>query len=375
MSTTTRIIGLSLLALVACGGDPDPASRITSFRTIAMRATRVVQSDTCDVGLVPAADARPGLPPKLGKTKCEIPGSYAHPGDEVQLELLWHDPKNAPREWMWSTCVNPPSTSVFGCFQKLAADIGKLPPDQRGQFFINNVRQRPGAIAKTFEGNELASDPASDPRTLFRVKVPADALSSLPAEARAGASVGVIFFACPGKLQLDTAFGSGGLRNALPIQCIGADGKPLGSDQFTIGIKRLFLRAAEENTDPRIDAVLFDGKPWDPAEVKDVQAVCDSGEARFDRCGDPKHDITLQLAQPFKQSGKDELGATFEEQVVIQYYVTEGLFEYDVKRAEDPKTRFAGRREKLGDQTMWIVIRDSRGGVSWVTRRFRVVPG
>ena len=362
----------------ACGGDLDPASRLVSFRSVAMRATRVVQSGTCDTGLVAAADARPGVPPKLGKTNCDVSGSYAHPGDDVQLELLWHDPKpDAPRSWMWTTCVNPPSTTVFGCFQKLAQDLGKLPPDKRAEFFASSVHIRENALARTFETNELAADPAADPRTLFRVKIPSDVLKDYegkPPGAKKAATIGVVFFACPGKLRL-TLDAAGAARNALPVTCEDLQtGEPLGTDKFTIGIKRVFLRERDENQDPRVNAVLFDGKPWPANESRDVIATCAGDEARFERCSDPKPTIAIDLAKPYAENGSDEFGEPFNEQVVVQFYVTEGLFEHDIKRAEDPVTQFAGRQGKLGDQHMWIVVRDNRGGVSWVERKFRVVP-
>lgn len=369
-------LGVSVAILASCGGDPEPASRLISFRTVAMRATRVVQSDTCDAGLVSVAEARPGMPPKLGKTKCDVSGSYVHPGDEVQIELLWHDPDpTGKRSYLWTTCMNPQSTSVLGCFQKLAQDIGKLQPDQRAQFFINTVRQRPLALSKAFEGNELAADPASDPRTVFRIKVPDTALKELdgrPPAAKIGASIGVIFMACPGTLRVTAEPLAAALDPG--VQCLDEAGEPVGSDRFTIGIKRLFLRATDENADPRINAVLLDGQPWDPAEEKVIRATCGEGESRFERCGDPKREITLQLAQPVSEKGTDEFGKAFDEQVVVQYYSTEGLFEFDLKRAEDPKTRFSGRKPSgaQGDR-MWIVIRDNRGGVSWVERKFRVV--
>jgi len=371
------LLGVAALA-TACGGDLDPASRIVSFRSFAMRATRVVQSDTCDAGLVPVADGRPDRPPKLGKTNCDVSGTYAHPGDEVQLELLWHDPNPAAmRSWMWTTCVLPSSSSVFGCFQKLAQDFARVPPEQRAKF-LDLIKQRKGASAKAFEQNELALPAAdgskTDTRTLFRVQVPANALEplkNLPPQARAGATVGVVFLACPGNLvfnfeALATA------RNALPLKCLDETGEELGSDKFTIGIKRLFLREKDENQDPGILGVTFDGQPWGPADVKELGMACDPDEARFDRCGDEVHDLAVQIAPGVAETGTDENGQSFTEQVVVQFYATEGLFEHDVKRAEDPKTRFAGRRTKTGDHTMWIVVRDSRGGVRWVERKFRV---
>lgn len=371
---------LALSSLIAaCSGDLDPASRLTTFRTVALRATRVVQSDTCDKDLVAVADGRPDRPPKLGKTNCDVSGTYAHPGDEVQMELLWHDPNpSAMRSWMWTTCLLPQSSSILGCFQKLGQDFARLPPEQR-PLFLDQLKQRKNDAARLFEQNELAAPAAdgskTDTRTLFRLRVPADALAplaGLPPQARAGATMGVVFLACPGNLvfnfeALATA------RNALPLKCLDEKtGEELGTDKFTIGIKRLFLREKDENEDPPILGVTWDGKPWTESEVKELGAACDPTEARFDRCSDEKHEIALQLPTTVAESGTDENGTPFEEQVVVQYYATEGLFEYDVKRYEDPKTRFAGRRDRLGDQTMWIVVRDSRGGVRWVTRKFKV---
>lgn len=382
MSTIGKLAGLFGVATlaVACGGDLDPASRIVSFRTIAMRATRVVQSDTCDANLVAVADGRPERAPKLGKTNCDVSGTYTHPGDEVQLELLWHDPvPTAMRSWMWTTCVLPSSSSVLGCFQKLGQDFARVPAEQRAVYLDQVIKQRKGTTATAFEQNELAAPAADgskpDARTLFRIKVPADALAPLagaPPQAKAGATIGVVFLACPGNLvfnfeALATA------RNALPLKCLDATtGEELGSDKFTIGIKRLFLREKDENQDPPILGVTWDGQPWGETEVRELGTACDADEARFDRCGDETHEVAVQLGPNVAEKGTDENGTEFTEQVVLQYYATEGLFEYDVKRAEDPKTKFAGRKGKTGDQTMWLVVRDSRGGVRWVQRKFRV---
>ncbi len=374
----TGLLGAAAL-FVACGGDLAPASRITSFRSFAMRATRVVQSDTCDANLVAAADARPGRPAKQGKTDCDVSGSYARPGDEVQLELLWHDPNpSAMRSWLWTTCLLPQSSSVLGCFQKIGQDFARLPAEQRPQF-LDQLKQRKGDAAKAFEQNELAPRAAdgssADARTLFRVQVPPDALAPLAGlspQAKAGALMGIVFLACPGNLvfnfeALATA------RNALPLKCLDATtGEELGTDKFTIGIKRVFLREKDANEDPGIAGVTWNGQPWPEAEVKELAAACNADEERFDRCDGDKIDLALQLGGNVFEKGVDENGTPFEEQVVVQYYATEGLFEDDVKRAEVPKTRFAARRTKTGEQTMWIVVRDSRGGVRWVTRKFRV---
>jgi hypothetical protein len=182
----------------------------------------------------------------------------------------------------------------------------------------------------------------------------------------------VVFVACPGRLEPQLA-GSGS-RTDIPLKCFdNSTGEELGSDKFTIGIKRVFIREKDENPDPRIASVLWDGQPWPETEVKTLEAVCDADKSDFSKCDNPKHTITPQMQQPFADVGTDELGQSFNEQVIIQYYATEGMFENDVKRAVDPETRFAGRRGKSGPHTLWILTRDNRGGVSWVKRQF-IVP-
>jgi hypothetical protein len=104
-----------------------------------------------------------------------------------------------------------------------------------------------------------------------------------------------------------------------------------------------------------------------------ISASCGADENRFDRCDDSgKKEISVDIDPSSFETGTDEFGNAFNEQVVVQYYATEGLFEYDVKRGQEPKTRFAGRSGKTGVKTVWIVVRDNRGGVSWVERKIRI---
>jgi len=370
------LIGLAA-TVGACGGDNDPMSRLMSFRSVAIRATRVVQSDTCDAGLVAAPDSPMGAP-KLGKTGCDTPGSYAHPGDELQFELLWHDPDpDAVHEWAWTFCVNPPSSSILGCFQKLAADLGRLPPEERQKAAFSLLRSRPRSTSKNFETNDLVQPNPDgtkpDTRTLFRLQVPANLLDEFagkPPQALANAMLGVVFVSCPGRLEPQLA--GAGSRTDIPLKCKNENDEELGYDQFTIGIKRVFIRRKDENNDPRVASVLWDGQPWGESDVKIVEPVCAGDENNYRECSGAEHKITPVMQQPFADVGTDELGQAFNEQVIIQYYATEGLFEFDVKRAADPETHFRGRGRNLGPHTMWILTRDNRGGVSWLTRKFEV---
>ena len=106
--------------------------------------------------------------------------------------------------------------------------------------------------------------------------------------------------------------------------------------------------------------------------MKELSGVCDPNKGNFGDCGEERHDIVPRIAPGYEDTGVDELGQPISESVVVQYYATEGMFEHDVKLASTPETKFAGRIGRVGEHKMWIVVRDNRGGVRWIERRFRV---
>lgn len=363
MRAKAALFAALLVPIAACGGDHDPASRIISLRVIAMNAKRVSKPVTLPDGtIVGAACVAPDCVDPAG-------GSYAHPGDEVELELLWHDPSDPNKErnersWMWTTCLNPPSSSVLGCFQKLGQDVGQ----GRLPFLEERKAGTPEQTAKLR---------AFEAKSTFRLKIPDDAISSLPPQGRRGAMMGVVFLSCPGRLKLNFE-ALAARRNELPVLCLGPDDEVLGADKFTIGLKRVFIRAKDENRDPQIAQLTYpgtvDGKPtaivWGPTDRPTIGSGCNTDEQRFDRCeGAAPLALNIQFDGNPIQVGTDEFGTPFEEQVVVQYYATEGIFEYDVKRAQEPSTKLVGRNAP-GEHKLWVVARDNRGGVTWIERTF-----
>ena len=74
------------LASVACGPEFDPSNELKTLRVLG------VQKDK----------------------------PYAQPGDEVTLQMLWHDAlgdrdRAVERAWVGG-CVNPPGDLYYGCF-------------------------------------------------------------------------------------------------------------------------------------------------------------------------------------------------------------------------------------------------------------------
>jgi hypothetical protein len=272
----------------------------------------------------------------------QMDAPFAKPGETVNITSLSHDPSGRSVTWAWGACVNPDASTVEGCLSKIAADA-----------------------AASGGSGILAQGPAlSD----FSYTVPADALDSLPEGAKAAAMVGVVSIACPGDLSFEQA------SNTLAFSCkeVGT-GRVFGLDEYVVGLKRIQVRAADRNQNPQIEQVSFDGKEWPEAEVKQVIA-CDTDNNEYEPCAEnTKHAITLRPTADSVESGRTEFGVDFSEQVVIQYFATEGIFEHEVKIAAEPETHWAARKAASGkDLTLWMVVHDNRGGATWTERHVHV---
>lgn len=241
---------------------------------------------------------------------------YAHAGETVTLQALAHDPAGRAIGWGWATCTNPPSATVMGC-------LAALDP---GSFTI-------GASSHSI---------------------------TVPATARVGrgAMLGVVAVACPGALAL--------VPGQIPFRC--HDGaRALATNEFDIGMKRVLVRARDRNENPRIDRVTFDGADW-PEDLVPEVGTC--AEEEVDDCPDA-HAIEVRASRV--EAGVDELGTRFTEQLVIQYYATEGTFDPEVRTWELPGTRWIARPRAAGTTIeVFVVARDDRGGSVWARRRVRV---
>jgi hypothetical protein len=265
---------------------------------------------------------------------------YAHPGETVKLSALSVDPQSRPVTWAWASCLNPNDTSLDSCLERIA-ESGDLA----------------GAVFARGEGVDSAE-----------LVIPKDALESIPVAARAFAGMGVVSAACPGELTLEP--GPAGL----PFRCLETGtGRELLLSEFIVGVKRVTLRETDRNQNPVFAGITFDGADWPEDEIKEVGS-CDQDDFVYDTCPDSeKHQLRAALTPESFEAGTNELGDTFEEQLVIQYYATEGIFENEVKTGEEPKNGWVARRSASGQTLkLWFVARDNRGGVTWAERQVRV---
>ena len=256
---------------------------------------------------------------------------YAAPGQTVHLDALAVDPAERAITWGWGLCVNPASSTAPACLAALGGSTVLI-------------------------GKDMAS---------FDFALPSDVITRLPAEGAARASVGAVVAACPGELTLQSG--------AVPLRCVDASGRTLGTDEYVIGVKRVFARETDRNENPVVTGVTWDGAEWLAADVKEVVACGETGND-FDACSSSEqHTIAVALPAASVESGVDSFGAPFEEQVVVQYYATEGIFEHDVRLASDTTNRWTARSQSASRTvTMWFVLRDDRGGVTWETRTVHV---
>src|SRR3954470_19876999 len=93
------IAGLPLL-LAGCDAALEPGTKVDSFRVLAERVDQ----------------------------------PFARPGETVQLSSLSFDPEGRDVTWAWASCVNPRSSDLQGCFDRIAEN-----PDPESALFEMGV--------------------------------------------------------------------------------------------------------------------------------------------------------------------------------------------------------------------------------------------
>lgn len=301
---------LVALGLVAACTEFEPVSRIVDFRLIAVKADQ----------------------------------PFAAPGETVKITTLFSEPFARPITWAWTTCPLPRDTTVNACLARIAelTQLGQAPP--------------------VTTGPDLPA---------FDVTVPANILEGVPADARSSAIIGVLTVACPGTLATKEL---SALRTGeLPFICTEAGtGAVLPFERFVVSVKRIYLNVRDRNQNPPITNVTWDGMPWNEGEVREAN-VCDFDSNMFGDCTGEKHSLAATTPPESREQGTGESGTPFREDLVYQYYASEGVFEFEAKTFDSPATQWAARRQSRGRLVdMWFVARDNRGGVSWTTRQVRV---
>jgi hypothetical protein len=332
---------LALGSTLGCGPQFDPSSEVTTLRVMGVKKDK----------------------------------PYAQPGDDVTLNLLWHDPQNREVQRAFiGGCVNPPGDLYYGCFesfQRLQAS-GNLPPIG-------------------FQDD-------------FTVTLPDDIVSGRggpvePGQPRYGLYI-VFFAVCAG--QLDVVMGESSEGAAVPVRCLDESGEPLGSEDFIVGYSSIYSFDGVSNTNPDF-AVDGAGAGEFLIAGKKVQADCVGADcqgkapvevdcaAEPERCiapceddGDPECPA-VEVAPAIDQSvverddvSSDLFDSEVTEQQWINYYVDHGSIS-EVRLLNDSTTgwnaKYRGRLrapKDAGPLQVWAVSHDNRGGMDFARVTLRV---
>jgi hypothetical protein len=290
---------------------------------------------------------------------------YAKPGDKVELELLAYDgrpTKPTPMQiyWIPLPCFNPPRDLYYLCFaqaaQQAQQSAGNGGADAGGGA---GFQLRPGADVTDF----LPTGPK------YSVTLPADIISGHPPTPGAPSpyGLGIVFnIACAGRVKLESASGN---PQDVPLGCYDEAGHRLGADDFVIGFTRVYAYDDHANANPVIDGVTFDSKPVGPEGI----VVDRCTKEKFKDCPTKKIGVNVPDASwEVNDQSSVRGGGMAHESIWATYYGTVGrygseirlLFDTAAGRVPDADNELKIPRE-VGKGTLWIVVRDNRGGAVW----------
>ena len=143
------------------------------------------------------------------------------------------------------------------------------------------------------------------------------------------------------------------------------------SGRVLTALKTILISSREEpNTNPVLEGLSLDGEPWEAGEIVEVADTAtelemvpqwpEAAQEPYDDDGVPTTESLL--FSWFIDDETSELGKARSSEAVPANTFTPGAFEDD---DEEP--------ERL--VTLWLVARDDRGGVTWLTRQLRLVRG
>jgi hypothetical protein len=309
---------------------------------------------------------------------------YASPGERPNLEMLLHDgapgalqPDGTARQvrvvWV-EGCVNPPGDMYYLCYPALHA-------------VMDHVSDEDLAFSRVPEGVPVGFG------LNYRATIPADVISSKPGDPELVYPYGlsyVFFAACAGDLRkLPEADRTGDF----PLGCFRTgSSERLGEQDFLYGYFPIYAFETLRNANPEVAGVLFGpgatGAPCTDSGTCAAGEVCSKAGyciATVPRCVQEDEEdcpgiqfkpvveaSTLERATMAKVSEQD---APLENTWVM-YHSTAGSWKAGSRMIHDPDMGFQSdyegywRAPRTGDREVrvWAVVRDNRGGVSWVHR-------
>jgi hypothetical protein len=283
-------------------------------------------------------------------TSVDIP--YARPGETVTLETLAVDAradKPAPMRisYVPAVCFNPAADDPTNCY---AALIAAFPA-------------RSNLDAELVAGER------------FTVRLPDDIIATAaPAKSGPPRGIGFAFvMACAGhveRLESDAQY-----PTRPPFGCFDGADNQLGKDDFVFGFVRLYAFTDLRNDNPAIDALSYQGEVVGSTGF----SIAHCAETDFDECPKTYLDTRALDSAQEPDPAATTSARTYREQIWVSYYVTGGKMEADLTvlydsvngKLTDSKAGITAA-SPVGDYTLYAVLRDNRGGVSWKIVPFKI---
>ncbi len=284
---------------------------------------------------------------------------YAKPGDTVNLEMLAYDgrpTKPSPMNvyWIPVPCVDPPSDSYYRCypgFASLPAGVDIESMLTAGTTFSFTM---PGDVITKHTQRQGAVD--ADPYGLT-----------------------VIFsIACAGHVRYLPPV-SGGGPNALPLGCFDDNHVALGSDDYEFAFSLVYAFTDRTNANPVVDHLTADAAPIDVTQgltlAHCAAAARDpNGNVNTSQCPATALDVTMpDSSQEVDPANVDPSGKVLKESIRVQYFLTDGALANGTINLFDPASeRIPNTTDDLtapaaaGENVLWAVVRDNRGGTTWL---------
>lgn len=342
----------AMSALFACGNDFDPASKVDSVRLFAVRADK----------------------------------PYARPGETVTLEALFTDarkekPRAAKLYWIPVLCLNPREDLYFLCFAppgdggRQAGATRLIPLGPLAAASADGGADA-AAAAGAAGGNPFASIPTGidlapflPQGPTFSFRMPEDAVQ--PREViSAPYGLALVFnILCAGRVEFAARDAVGGVQQ-VPVLCTDENGVKLPPSDYVIGISRVYAYGERVNTNPVIETLTFEGKDVVPAEGITVERC--TAERERD-CKENKLGTRVSESSWEENPSEVEREGPLREQIWVGYYSDIGKFDsearllFDTRQGRVSESDVTFRAPKnIIDGTLWAVVHDNRGGLSWI---------
>ena len=243
----------------------------------------------------------------------------------------------------------------------------------------------------------------------FSITIPDNVVRSVPSDPNQPPyGVAYVFYAaCAGKLQFNApdSQGAAGMSSlaeqdmrgeATPSvselpQCVNENGETLGSEDFVVGFSAIYVFEGYRNQNPLITGITGSGEELSPQCIGanceglfDPETItgCGPGVYCVDVCDDdgeatcPKNTLSILVdreSAEIDEVARDAYGNDLEEALWVSYFTDRGSIGFDLRLVNDAtkgwqndqSTEFYAPKEP-GPVRLWAVVRDNRGGQSWI---------